>query len=100
MIGALALKGFLAPLTVVGWTDTTAFKFYVNQVLVPQLWSGATVVMDNLPAHKVAAIQKAIEAVGARLIYLSPYSPDFNPIENCWSRIQRIFTFLCGSNLF
>ena len=96
MIGALALKGFLAPLTFCGWTDTTAFKFYVNQVLVPQLWTGACVVMDNLPAHKVAAIREAIEAAGARLVYLSPYSPDFNPIENCWSKVKEFLRSLAA----
>jgi transposase len=96
IIGALSLKGFLAPLTFAGWTDTTACKFYVNQVLVPQLWSGACVVMDNLPAHKVAAIREAIEAAGARLVYLSPYSPDFNPIENCWSKVKECLRSLAA----
>ena len=56
----------------------------MTEVLVPQLWSGACVVMDNLPAHKTTAVREAIKAVGARVIFLSPYSPDFNPIENCW----------------
>lgn len=82
MIGAIALSGFIAPLTFPGWTDTEAFKAYVHHVLVPQLWPGACVVMDNLPAHKAALIRQAIVAAGARLLYLSPYSPDFNPIEN------------------
>lgn len=58
-------------------------------VLVPNLWKGACVVMDNFRSHKVAAIQKAIEAVGAKVVYLSPYSPDFNPIENCWSKLKE-----------
>lgn len=89
MIGALATKGLLAPLTFRGWTDKEAFKVYVNQVLVPQLWPGACVVMDNLPAHKANGIQQAIIAAGARVVYLSPYSPDFNPIENCWSKLKE-----------
>jgi len=79
MIGALATSCLLAPLTFPGWTDKKAFKVYVNQVLIPQLLSGACVVMDNLTAHKAPGIQQAIEATGARVVYLSPYSPDFNP---------------------
>ena len=89
MIGAIALGGFMAPLTFPGWTDKLAFRTYIEQVLVPQLWSGACVVMDNLPAHKAAGIKAAIEAAGASLVYLSPYSPDFNPIENCWSKLKE-----------
>jgi transposase len=91
MIGAIALKGFMAPVTFEGGTDAEAFKAYIRQVLVPQLWPGACVVMDNFTSHKVAGVQEAIEAAGARLVYLSPYSPEFNPIENCWSKIK---TFL------
>ena len=64
--------------TLPGATDGLAFKTYITQVLVPNLWAGACVVMDNLPAHKVTGIREAIEAVGARVIYLSPYSPDFS----------------------
>lgn len=68
----------------------SAFETYVTQVLVPSLWKGACVVMDNLAAHKVASIRQSIEAAGARLVYLSPYSPDFNPIENCWSKVKEL----------
>lgn len=89
MIGAVATSGFLAPLTFPGWTDSQAFITYVEQVLVPQLWTGACVVMDNLPAHKVKAVREGIEKAGAKLVYLSPYSPDFNPIENCWSKLKE-----------
>lgn len=89
LIGAIAKRGFFAPLTFPGWTDSQAFLSYVEQILVPQLWTGACVVMDNLPAHKVKAVQKAIEKAGAHLVYLSPYSPDFNPIENCWSKLKE-----------
>jgi transposase len=59
-------------------------------VLVPQLRPGHVVVLDNLKAHKVTGVREAIEAVGARLIYLPPYSPDFSPIEECWSNIKTI----------
>jgi transposase len=89
MIGAIAISGLLASLTFEGWTNKEAFLTYVKEVLVPQLWSGACVVMDNLPAHKATEVQKAIESVGARVVFLSPYSPDFNPIENCWSKLKE-----------
>ena len=65
-----------------------AFQAYVGQVLVPTLSPGDVVVMDNLPAHKAAAVRTAIEAAGARLLYLPPYSPDFNPIENAFAKLK------------
>ncbi len=89
MIGGVSLQGFIASLTFQGGTDTQAFQTYVTQVLAPNLWTGACVVMDNFSSHKVAGIKAAIEAVGARLVYLPPYSPDFNPIENCWSKVKE-----------
>ena len=90
LIGALSwAKGFIAPMTWQGGTDTWAFRTYVEEVLVPQLWQGACVVMDNFKPHHAAAIREAIEAVDATLIYLPPYSPDFSPIENCWSKIKE-----------
>jgi transposase len=89
LIGAMALRGLVGEMTLPGAVDALAFKTYVKQVLVPNLWAGACVVMDNLPAHKVAGIREAIEAVGATLVYLSPYSPDFSPIENCWSKVKE-----------
>jgi transposase len=63
---------------------------YVEQVLVPTLRPGQIVVMDNLPAHKVAGVRTAIEAAGARLWLLPPYSPDFNPIENAFAKLKAI----------
>ena len=89
LIGAISVQAFLAPFTFEGWTNQEAFLTYVTQVLVPQLWSGACVIMDNLPAHKATAVKEAIESVGARVVFLSPYSPDFNPIENCWSKVKE-----------
>jgi transposase len=89
LIGAIATKGFLAPFTFEGWTNQEAFLTYVREVLTPQLWPGACVVMDNLPAHKATKVRKIIESVEAKVIFLSPYSPDFNPIENCWSKIKE-----------
>ena len=96
MIGAMSLKGIIAALTFQGSTDTNAFYTYVTQVLVPKLWPGACVVMDNFSSHKVAGIQEAIQAVGARLVYLSPYSPDFSPIENCWSKVKEYLRTLAA----
>jgi len=89
IIGGISLKGFLASLTFQGGTDAFAFQTYVTEVLVPQLWKGACVVMDNFSSHKVKGIREAIEAVGARVVYLPPYSPDFNPIENAWSKVKE-----------
>ncbi|MHC5859035.1 transposase [Nostoc sp.] len=88
MIRAMSLEGIIASMTFTGATNASAFETYVTQVLVPNLWPGATIVMDNFSSHKVTGIR---EAVGAKLIYLSPYSPDFSPIENCWSKGKRIF---------
>lgn len=88
LIGAMALRGMMATLSFEGSTTGDIFRFYVETVLVPHLWNGAVVVMDNLPAHKVEGIRTLIEGAGATLMYLSPYSPDFNPIENCWSKLK------------
>ena len=68
--------------------NSDVFEVYISKLLVPQLWPGAVVVMDNLPAHKVEATIPLIEAVGAKVIYMSPYSPEFNPIEHWWSQLK------------
>ena len=88
IIGALGLQGPLPSVYLVGATDGAAFLAYVEQMLAPALWPGAVVVMDNLRAHKVKGVREAIEAVGARVEYLPPYSPDFNPIELAWSQLK------------
>ena len=89
IIGAMSLKaGFLEGLSFTGGTTGDVFLWFIETLLSPVLWPGAVVVMDNLPAHKVDGVCQAIEAVGARLLYLSPYSPDFNPIENLWSKLK------------
>ena len=66
------------------------FQAYVDQVLVPTLRKGDIIVMDNLGSHKGAGVRKAIEAAGATLLYLPPYSPDFNPIENAFSKLKAL----------
>lgn len=89
LIGAMTLEeGFLTGLSFEGGTNGDTFLWFIEKILVPQLWSGAVVVMDNLPAHKVQGVTEAIASVGAKVIYLSPYSPDFNPIENLWSQLK------------
>lgn len=90
MVGALGLVGVVAAMMVEGFVDGATFLAFVQEVLVPQLQPGQVVVLDNLKAHKVAGVREAIEAVGARLLYLPPYSPDFSPIEECWSKIKAI----------
>jgi transposase len=88
LIGALGASGLDALMTVDGATDGEVFRVYVSEVLCPTLREGDIVVMDNLAAHKVSGIREAIEGIGAKLIYLPPYSPDLSPIERCWSKIK------------
>lgn len=86
-MGAITVSKVLAVMTIDDSMDAAVFKVYVSACLVPQLWKGAVVIMDNLPAHKVKAIAPLIEAVGARILHLSPYSPEFNPIEH-WRSVS------------
>ncbi len=88
VIGAISLNKVVALMTLNGSMDGSAFKVYALKYLVPQLWPGAVVVMDNLPIHKLASITPLIRAVGAEVLNLSPYSPDFNPIELWWSQLK------------
>jgi transposase len=90
VIGAISIKRVVALMTMDNSMDGKAFEVFIEQCLVPQLWSGAVVVMDNLPAHKVDSITSMIESVGASILYLSPYSPDFNPIELWWSQLKSL----------
>ena len=86
----LRLGGMVAPMVLDGAMDGDAFRAYVEQVLVPELTKDDVVIMDNLPAHKVTGVRRAIEGAGARLIYLPPYSPDFNPIEMAFSKLKAL----------
>ena len=88
MLASLSLSGIEAPMTINGAVDAIVFKVYIEQVLCPTLTAGDVVIMDNLAVHKVAGIRELIEAKGAKLIYLPPYSPDLNPIENAFSKIK------------
>ena len=86
----LRLSGMTAPMVLDGAMNGTAFLAYVEQVLVPTLSPGDIVVMDNLPAHKNSGVRTAIEAAGASLRHLPPYSPDFNPIEQAFSKLKAL----------
>ena len=86
----LRMDGLTAPMLLDGPMHGSAFRAYVEQVLVPELSPGDIVIMDNLPAHKVAGVRETIEAAGAKLLYLPPYSPDFNPIEMAFSKLKAL----------
>jgi transposase len=88
--GALRLTGMTAPFVYDGAMNGTVFRAYVHQVLLPTLEPGDVVIMDNLPAHKAAGVREAIEDAGARLLFLPPYSPDFNPIENAFAKLKAL----------
>jgi len=86
----LRLSGLTAPLVLDGPMNGPTFLAYVQQMLGPTLTPGDIVIMDNLPAHKVSGVRQAIEAAGARVLYLPPYSPDFNPIEQVFAKLKAI----------
>lgn len=87
---ALRADGLCALDLADGATNGGRFRAYVTDTLAPVLRPGDTVILDNLTAHKVAGVREAIEAAGARLLYLPPYSPDFNPIEQIFSKLKRL----------
>ena len=77
-------------MSIPGSVNTDVFLTYIQEILAPQLWAGAIVIMDNLPVHHASVIQEAIAAVGARLVFLPPYSPELSPIELCWSKLKQL----------
>jgi transposase len=89
LIGALAIDGLRASFSVDAATDADVFQVFVQQILCPALHPGDVVIWDNLPAHKVPALTPLLESVQATLLPLPPYSPDFNPIEQCWSKLKE-----------
>lgn len=105
ILSAVALRGPFAPAAFDGPVNRESFRAYVEQVLVPELRPNDIVIMDNLQLHKAAGIAEAIASAGASLLYLPPYSPDFNPIENMWSKVKthlrsaaaRTFDDLCDA---
>jgi transposase len=88
VVAALRVDGLTAPAVFDGPIDNPSFLAYVEQVLVPTLHPGDVVVLDNLAMHKQPEVQAAIERVGARLRFLPPYSPDFNPIEQAFAKLK------------
>jgi transposase len=90
IIGAISLRKIVTSVNLIGGIDGITFEAFVVQKLVPELWSGACVLLDNYSIHKGKEVEKAIEAAGAQVIYLPPYSPDFSPIENFWSKVKGI----------
>jgi len=94
ILSALSLRGLLATMTIEEATDGNIFLAYVEQVLCPALHPGDVVVMDNLSAHKVSGVRELIQAAGAELLYLPPYSPDLNPIELAWAKLKQFLRTL------
>ena len=90
VVAALTLRGMIAPFVLSGPINREAFEAYVAQVLVPELRPGDVVVMDNLSSHKGPRVRALIEAAGAALLFLPPYSPDFNPIENAFAKLKAL----------
>ncbi len=87
-VGGLTRAGFVAPMLLDGPMNGEAFRAWCEQMLAPALRPGHVVIMDNLAAHKVDGVRRAIEACGATLLYLPPYSPDLNPIENAFAKLK------------
>ena len=90
LVAGLRQSGVIAPLVLDGPMTGTAFRAYVEQFLAPALTPGDVVVLDNLAAHKVAGVRQALAAAGASLLYLPPYSPDLNPIEQLFAKLKHL----------
>ena len=88
LLSAMRLTGVVAAMVLDGPINGESFATYIEQSLVPELEPGDILVMDNLPVHKSVRVTQAIEGAGCTLVYLPPYSPDFNPIENMWSKVK------------
>lgn len=90
VLAALTIEGVLASMSIESPTDGDVFLAFLEQALVPRLEPGHVVVLDNLGAHKVEGVRSLIEGCGGQLLYLPPYSPDFNPIEQAWSKLKQL----------
>lgn len=90
LIAGLRTTGIVAPYVLDGAVNGVIFRAYVEQVLAPTLRAGDILILDNLPSHKVAGVREAIEAQGAQILYLPPYSPDLNPIEQAFAKLKAI----------
>lgn len=89
-VAGLTTRGIIAPFVLDGPINRDAFETYLEKVLVPELRPGDIVIMDNLSSHKGPRVREMIEAAGASLRYLPPYSPDFNPIENAFAKLKAL----------
>ena len=89
-VAGLTTRGMIAPFVLDGAINRNAFETWVAKVLVPELRPGDVVIMDNLPSHKGPQVRVLIEAADASLLYLPPYSPDFNPIENTFAKLKAL----------
>ena len=89
-IAGLRNSGIVAPFVIDGPVNRDVFETWIERVLVPELRSGDIVILDNLSSHKGKRVQTLIEAVGAKLRYLPPYSPDFNPIDNAFAKLKTL----------
>ena len=90
ILGAISTRGMIATMTIEAATDREIFLAYLDEVLCLKLRPGDVVVMDNLSSHKVQGVRERIEAAGAQLLYLPPYSPDLNPIEKAWAKLKQL----------
>jgi len=90
ILGAICTRGMIATMTIEAATDREIFLAYLDEVLCPKLRIGDVVIMDNLSSHKVQGVRERIEAAGAQLLYLPPYSPDLNPIEKAWAKLKQL----------
>jgi len=88
LVAAITPRAAIAPMILEGPMDSAAFEAYIEHALLPVLPPRSIVVMDNLSSHKSPAVARLLRGAGAELWYLPPYSPDFNPIENMWSKIK------------
>jgi transposase len=98
-VAGLRLNGMVAPMVLDGPINRIAFQAYVEQVLVPTLRPGDIVIMDNLSSHKGPQVCQMIEAAGATLLFLPPYSPDFNPIENAFAKLKALLRKAAARNI-
>jgi transposase len=98
LVQAIGLSGIRAAMLLDGPINAHCFAGFCDWLLIPALYPGDLVVMDNLSSHRSAAATQAIEAVGARVVYLPPYSPDLNPIENIFSKVKQLFRHIRPRN--
>ena len=90
ILGALCITGIVSVMTVEGATDSEVFCAFLEHVLGPKLKPGDVLVLDNVGAHRTADVRRLVEKMGAKVLFLPPYSPDLNPIEECWSKVKSL----------